>query len=339
MYTLLTNYLNALLNEPEDAFKPVSYVCQQKTRYQVEIKQHSAGILELIPATLVKHSLILSCAVHGDETAPVEVLDKILADIVVGKIHLNTHLVIVFANIAAIKQNKRYIDTNLNRLFTTDLLNKPTQAGNYEEHRAEQICTCLAKIYSAGLYPFRTHLDLHCSIKPSIYPIFAVKPVKLVGGPVVVYNTPLRYPVQAIIHARKPSSTLSFYTCNLLACSSATLELGKSAKLYNNQSNLLRQIYVHLVEGLACTELIPRFCVHSDRHFVVSDEIVKHNKFFHFISPDVLVNFHPLVHAQPFVRLSGTETIDSFGEEFICFANQQVEIGHRAALILKRLKH
>ncbi|WP_016955668.1 succinylglutamate desuccinylase [Catenovulum agarivorans] len=339
MYTLLTNYLNALLNESETAFKPVSYVCRQKTRYQVEIKQHSAGILELIPATLAKHSLILSCAVHGDETAPIEVLDKILADIVAGKIHLNSHLVIVFANIAAIKQNKRYVDTNLNRLFTTDLLNKPTQAGNYEEHRAEQICACLAKIYSAGRYPFRIHLDLHCSIKASIYPIFAVKPVKLVGGPVLVYNTPLRYPVQAIIHARKPSSTLSFYTANLLACSSATLELGKSAKLYNNQSNLLRQIYVHLVEGLACTELIPRFCVRSNRHFVVSDEVIKNTEAFHFIGSQPLLNFQSLVHGQPFVQLSNSNKQVSVGEQFICFANPDVEIGHRAALLLKKLHY
>ena len=337
MYTLLTNYLNALLNEPETALKPVSYVCQPKTRYQVEIKQHSAGILELIPATLAKHSLILSCAVHGDETAPIEVLDKILADIVTGKILLNTHLVIVFANIAAIKQNKRYVDTNLNRLFTTDLLNKPTQVDNYEEHRAGQICACLAAIYSAGRYPFRTHLDLHCSIKASIHPIFAVKPVKLIGSSRVVYRTPIVYPVDAMIHSRQVSTTLSFYTTNVLTCASATLELGKSNKLFCNESAHLIAIYTYLVEALTTSLYKASFCIKTERHFVVAEEIVKKTSYFHFTSTQSFVNFQPIEQNQRIAQLSAAESFISPGKRLMCFANQNVEIGHRAALLLKQI--
>lgn len=338
MYTLLTNYLNALLDESEDACKPFSYVCQQATRYEVEIKQHSAGILELIPATLTQHSLILSCAVHGDETAPIEVLDKILADIVCGKIHLTTHLVIIFANIAAIKQDKRYIDTNLNRLFTTDLLNNESLKYNYEAIRAHEICFHLTTIYSCGRYFYRTHLDLHCSIKPSIYPVFAVKPVKLVGRPLITYNTPLIYPVQAIIHANKQSATFSFYTANVLACASVTLELGKSEKLFLNNPEHMAQIYEYLRLGLVSCKARASFCVQSKRHFLVSGEITKKTSNFHFVSPLSLINFQRLTPGQALTSDSDAQVICSLQDQFICFANQEVEIGHRAALILKELK-
>ncbi len=90
--------------------------------------------------------LTVFCGVHGNEKAGVYAVKKILKNVTIKK----GVVYFVFANIKAIKENKRFIDKNLNRCF----LDK--QNGNsYEEKRAKELIKILEK--SDAL------LDIHAS--------------------------------------------------------------------------------------------------------------------------------------------------------------------------------
>src|SRR5690242_19634027 len=72
------------------------------------------GVLELTPVARPEagpmNSVLLSAGVHGDETAPIELLSKIVADIATGRTTLACRLGIVLGNVAAMRAGRRYID-------------------------------------------------------------------------------------------------------------------------------------------------------------------------------------------------------------------------------------
>ncbi|MHC6800304.1 succinylglutamate desuccinylase, partial [Vibrio antiquarius] len=52
----------------------------------VKLKLYQRGVLEVIPANYTQDTknIIISCGVHGDETAPMELVDSIIQDIESG---------------------------------------------------------------------------------------------------------------------------------------------------------------------------------------------------------------------------------------------------------------
>lgn len=101
-------------------------------------------------------TLAVFCGVHGNEKAGIFAVKKILKDV---KIKSGT-VYFVFANPRAIKQNKRFIEKNLNRCF----VNK-RKGNSYEEKRAIRLMKIMDK--SDAL------LDVHASNNPKTTP-FAI---------------------------------------------------------------------------------------------------------------------------------------------------------------------
>ena len=65
----------------------------------------------------VLQSVVASAGIHGDETAPIEILSMLVADIASGKAALKSRLLIIFGNIDAMRASCRYRDDDLNRLL------------------------------------------------------------------------------------------------------------------------------------------------------------------------------------------------------------------------------
>lgn len=75
------------------------------------------GHLQLLPTAPWRRATILSAGVHGNETAPIELLLQLTHDLSQGRQPLTQALLIVFGNLPAIRAARRYLHNDLNRLF------------------------------------------------------------------------------------------------------------------------------------------------------------------------------------------------------------------------------
>ena len=98
---------------------------------------------------------IVLVGVHGDEKCGVEALEKILPNL---EIERGTVL-FGYGNPRAIETNKRYTETNLNRMFNDDELLTAKEKGSYEYRRAQFLKTYLDKTEAL--------LDIHASSIPN----------------------------------------------------------------------------------------------------------------------------------------------------------------------------
>ena len=83
----------------------------------IEARWLGEGILQLLPTAAWRQATILSAGVHGNETAPIELLLQLTHDLSQGRQPLTQALLIVFGNLPAIRAARRYLHNDLNRLF------------------------------------------------------------------------------------------------------------------------------------------------------------------------------------------------------------------------------
>lgn len=74
-------------------------------------------MLELTPTGKYNPSLLLSTGIHGNETAPVEIVELLLRALYRAEITLHCRLLVVLGNPPALAQNKRYLVSDINRMF------------------------------------------------------------------------------------------------------------------------------------------------------------------------------------------------------------------------------
>ena len=73
--------------------------------------------MRLEPEQAPKHSVVLSAGIHGNETAPIELVNTLVQQILAGELELNVRLLVILGHPQAMNEGTRFCDVNLNRLF------------------------------------------------------------------------------------------------------------------------------------------------------------------------------------------------------------------------------
>ena len=136
------------------------------------------GVLQLLPQTPWTQATVVSAGIHGNETAPIEILLQIMQALSEGKQPLSHALLLVFGNLSAIRAGRRYLHNDLNRLFGGRHL--AVAPGN-ESRRAAELEGAVAGFFATADRQGqvrRLHLDLHTAIRGSRYRQFALLPAR-----------------------------------------------------------------------------------------------------------------------------------------------------------------
>lgn len=133
-----------------------------------------AGVVSLTPHAGYRKTVIISAGIHGNETAPIELVEQIYQDIGSGQLPLNVRLLLVLGNLAAIRSGTRFVDYDLNRLFCGA---HKHVTPNREKVRAEALEALVTDFLAdSSTCVARYHYDLHTAIRDSLLPTFALLP-------------------------------------------------------------------------------------------------------------------------------------------------------------------
>ncbi|RQS54226.1 succinylglutamate desuccinylase [Burkholderia sp. Bp8986] len=293
------------------------------------------GLLALEPAAdeagdAARASVLVSAGVHGDETAPIELLSMLVRDLAAGTLPLACRLLVVLGNVPAMRAGARYLDDDLNRLFSGRHAQVPASR---EAPRAVQLEAAAAAFFAAApAGSARWHVDMHTAIRASVFEQFALLPHT--GTP------PARKMVEwlgdariaaVLLHTAK-GNTYSHYTaenCGALAC---TLELGKVRPFGQNDLSRFApadRAVRKLVSGAPrdVDAALPRV-------FTVIDQITKQSDALElFVAADV-ANFTAFARGTVLAQDGDYRYTVQHDEERIVFPNPAVKPGLRAGLLV-----
>ena len=294
-----------------------------------EANEVAPGMLQILrdPAC---PSLLLSVGVHGDETAPIELVAQLLESLATQPDQLAVNLLIVVGNLAAIAQARRFVDADLNRLFRQD---QGDLASTREAARARLIVQMSRQFFDAACGP-RWHLDLHTAIRQSIYPTFAIMPdVIALPQKRALLQLLGHAGIGAVILNRSAAGTFSAFTAEQLGATSATVELGRISALGSNDMAKFDDAAMTLAALLRNKSI-------ADTHaglpevFELAQEIIKTSDAFVLHMDAATPNFAPF--AAGMIIATDGAIIHRVGdrEERVVFPNPSVRIGQRAGLMI-----
>lgn len=291
------------------------------------------GILQLASSGhfLRRPRLLLSVGVHGDETAPIELLAHLLHALAQTPHALAVDLMVAVGNPAAIAAGKRFVDADLNRMFTDE---RGALQSAAEAIRAGEIMRATAAFF-APADADKWHLDLHTAIRPSHYPTFAVVPDMIADARKEVLLAWLgRAGIGAAILNRKAAGTYSAYTAHAFGAASATIELGQVAALGGNDLSRFADAGAAL-DGFLRSGRIP-VGASAPQVFRVAQELVKQSDAFRMAFGRNVWNFTAFEPGATIAEDGGTVYRVGSEAEYVVFPNPDVRVGLRAGLMVVR---
>ncbi|MFM0284197.1 succinylglutamate desuccinylase [Paraburkholderia sediminicola] len=292
------------------------------------------GVLLMEPAVRDEgtRSVLVSAGVHGDETAPIELLSYLVRDIARGDAALTCRLLVILGNVDAMRDACRYRDDDLNRLFSGRHEQVPH---SHEAPRAAALERAATQFFAAAPQEqgARWHVDMHTAIRPSTFEQFALLPHT--GKPFsrAMFEWLGEARISAVLLHTTKGNTYSHFTAQACGAEACTLELGKVRPFGQNDLTRFAGADVALRHLLAGTKngdaptAMPRV-------FTVIDQLTKQSDAFELLVAADVPNFTPFVKDTVLARDGDYRYTVGHDEERLVFPNATVKPGLRAGLLV-----
>ena len=293
------------------------------------------GVLCLEPNAPGGRDLIISCGIHGNETAPIELCERLLQQLVSGRLRCRQRVLLIFGNPAAMNAGVRELEENLNRLFSG--AHARGAVANRERQRAAALEEYVRRFFEARNGSERLHYDLHTAIRPSLHEKFAVHPFTH-GAPYSRAQLALLQAagINTILLSQAPTTTFSYFSARHFGAQAFTLELGKVMPFGENDPAMVAEME-HCLTALVSEPgwQPPALDPARLEVFEVSQEIVKQSAHFRLNFSKDVPNFTPF-EAGALLAMDGERLwLAQADGEAVVFPNAAVAPGQRAALMVK----
>lgn len=318
----------------DDNFEPKHEILSAGT----EVTQLDVGVIKFEPNTACDTSLVVSCAVHGNETAPIEVISHIINDLLEEEQKCGQRVLFVFGNPWAMTAATRFIDINMNRLFCGDW--QQQDLALKEVKRAAKLEAYVANFFAEEPVTVteRFHYDCHTAIRDSARERFALYPF-VDGRALPTYQEQFlaHADIETVLLQQRPANTFSSFTSQKYQAESFTLELGKVRPFGENdlaEFSAIDKTLRLLISGEQLSSIKNK----QVDHFEVCHDINKTSDQWQFFVDDDAPNFTEF-EANTIIWRDGDDVYKVGDEpEYIVFPNPNVPVGQRAGLMLKKLK-
>lgn len=311
-------------------------ICK-KNLAKTKVSVLNTGIIIFEPLSHISSKdIVLSSAVHGNETAPIEICSELIKQLILGELHLEHRTLFLFGNPASINISQRFVEENLNRLFSgghskdqgqgTGLINK-------ERHRALLLENTITDFFDQGQGE-RFHYDLHTAIRGSKNDKFAVYPF--------IHNKPwvkeqlqfmLACGINTILFSNSPTTTFSYFSSNTFGAHAFTVELGKVRPFGENEITNFTAVNLSLTALISGQPLALADYNKEDFSFFEINQIVdRHCEDFKLHFADEVENFTDFPIGTIIATDGEQEIKTQKAGEAIIFPNANVAIGQRALL-------
>ncbi|SDL49592.1 succinylglutamate desuccinylase [Pseudomonas indica] len=293
------------------------------------------GALEITPpgAADCGLDLLLSAGIHGNETAPIELLDRLVQGVARGELRPRARILFLLGNPDAMRRGERYVEHDINRLFC----GRHEESSGFEALRAAELERLATSFFSK---PGRTrlHYDLHTAIRGSKIEQFALYPYR--EGRAHSQRELARLKaagIEAVLLQNKTGITFSSFTYAHLEAEAFTLELGKARPFGQNgivKLDRLETLLEQLIEGREA-ESEEDGGLDGMQLFTVAREIIKHSEGFRLHLPDDIENFSELPVGYLLAEdIADTRWVIEEEGARIIFPNPKVKNGLRAGILV-----
>lgn len=212
------------------------------------------GVLSFTPKQAYEKAVVLSAGVHGNETAPIELLAQLSQDLFAGALELKVKLLLILGNPIAIRTGQRYVENDMNRMFcgAYQQFNDTVEAQRVAV--LEQIVTAFFNDSPAQIR--RYHYDLHTAIRPSLLPTFALFPYQIHDYDAVMLDSLKAAELDALVYHNAVGRTFTHFSSSQFQTASSTLELGHAKPFGQNDLAAFTAIN-HVLRAVVSEQSLP----------------------------------------------------------------------------------
>jgi len=301
----------------------------------LKISLKDSGVLVFEPENPGPFDIIISSGIHGNETAPIEICDFLVKEILSGTVVVKNRLLVIIGNPVAMNSGKRFENENLNRLFC----GKHQGKSHPEARRAERLEHFTREFFNHREPVERCHFDLHTAIKASKYEKFVIYPYQDGREWSREYLNFFKHcDINTILLAHQGAGTFAYFSSHQFQSNAFTVELGQVKAFGENQMSSFAGVINNLKALISNTYVkVKEFNNNDFNLFQVIDEVMRNSDtgFSLNINSDV-ANFSTFAIGFQLTTDDNASYYMKSDQHAIVFPNAAVPPGQRVALIAEK---